>query len=165
MSRRNGNNNGHVRQMPLAVVGSTWVDAPDMERVAYELINTEEITLGVLRNHSLAFEFRRGGKARDEIDIDKVSGAQVTPSSWLHRVGVDGRIWAFEWWWEKYPDHRAPVVLHQLLHFTVAAGRLKRDAGHTAADFDVVVRRYGAWSDGLQLIYRQLELFEQATAR
>lgn len=142
-------------------MGTTFWEAPEVERVAIELMPEYHDHLVEAK---IAYLFRSGtwtskgqavgGKAYKASERDRVlHGCDLL-------VVINSEVWnALD------PDRRRALVDHELSHFLrdedEQGNPIWQVVGHDVEDFAAVIKRHGLWNEGLELMDRAVEAYKQ----
>lgn len=143
-------------QAASASAATRHAKAPEVERVANELIPSPGMALSHLRDQKILFLF----STAKQIGCNGFVATRLFPA-WARTLGkFDFLLVVSKNQWDNAPERvRLAAVAHGLSHCEISDRGAATIAHHDYEDFGTVAKRYGAWSEGGRIV--QLKLLER----
>lgn len=145
------------------VIGVAYLEAPDVEAVARELIDgCEELHwLSGPDGPRIAYLAKLKGQVKAD-DRHTLGKALKASEPWGMLAGLDAVLWVHRGSWrDMKAEVRRALLHHELMHLDQdeESGELLI-RGHDLEEFAGTVRRFGAWEPAIAHLAEQLKLFE-----
>lgn len=135
--------------------------SPEIETVMHRLIRLNPVQFGWVNNFKLGCVIVRGAKAKDEGGCVILARFVKVPPLWHGLTGYDAIIRVEDWAWRRLAaEQQEALVTHVLCHGSMSDKGALRVVKHDLEEFGFVVRKYGAWQEGIALFDKQLSMFE-----
>jgi hypothetical protein len=150
-----------VRKPKEPKVPITFELSDEAGDVASALFAKHETHFWSLRPFKIAYVMIFGARPPKDRKVDTVARFVKTSGLWKSLTGYDAVVWVKSIYWNALnATQREALLAHELSHgATNDKGELVIEK-HDLEEFAWVARQYGAWSEGIEVFGKQLNLFE-----
>jgi hypothetical protein len=134
--------------------------SPEIGTVMERLTRLNPVQFGWTVNFKVGAVMVRGGKPKEQGGCVVLARFVKVPPLWHGLTGYDAIIRIEDWAWKGLgAEQQEALVTHELCHGAMSDKGTLRIMKHDLEEFGFVVRKYGAWQEGIGIFARQLELF------
>ena len=135
--------------------------SPDIETVMHRITRLNPAQFDWTHNFKIGTVIVRGSKPKADGGCVVLARFVKVPPLWHGLTGYDAIIRIEAWAWSRLgPAEQEALVAHELCHGSMSEKGALRVVKHDLEEFGFVVRKYGAWQEGIALFDKQLAMFE-----